>query len=198
MDEIVLPSVAELRRRGIDYRGVLYAGLMITADGPKLIEYNVRFGDPEAEVVLLRCDGDVAELCRQVADGELVDEPQVRNEAAVCVVLAAPGYPFATSTGGVISGVEQAGTVEGVTVFHAGTALDDDGALRTAGGRVLAVTALGATLADASARAYQAADLIHFDGVQLRRDIGKPHLGSSSFGDRHLGSNGTAHVHTEA
>ncbi|MCU1494922.1 MAG: phosphoribosylamine/glycine ligase, partial [Acidimicrobiaceae bacterium] len=143
MERILLPTVAELRRRGIDYRGVLYAGLMLTDEGPKLIEYNVRFGDPEAEVVLPRCSGDLAELCLQVAEGRLSSAPSVLDDVAVCVVLAANGYPTATETGAVIEGLDRAGTVGGVTIFHAGTRLDADGTVRVSGGRVLAVTALG-------------------------------------------------------
>jgi len=168
---VLEPTVAELIRRGIDYRGVLYAGLMLTPGGPKLIEYNVRFGDPEAEVVLPRCSDNLADYFLAVASGAAPGAPGVRPEVAVCVVLAAPGYPLAPLTGGVITGVEQAGTVEGVTVFHAGTARGDDGSLRVAGGRVLTVTATAPSISQARRRVYDAVGMIHFDGMQFRRDI---------------------------
>lgn len=171
VEKILLPTVAELRRRGIDYRGVLYAGLMLTAAGPRLIEYNVRLGDPETEVVLPRCGGDLAELCLQAAEGRLGAALPVLDEVAVCVVVAASGYPVATATGAVIEGLDAAGTVEGVTIFHAGTARDERGAFRVAGGRVLAVTALGPTTTTARGRAYEAVGRLHFEGMQYRRDI---------------------------
>lgn len=171
VERVLLPTVAELRRRGIDYRGVLYAGLMLTDEGPKLVEYNVRFGDPEAEVVLPRCGGDLAVLFLAAAEGRLDEAPPVVDDVAVCVVLAARGYPTATETGAVVEGLERAGTVGGVTIFHAGTSRGPDGALRVAGGRVLAVSALGATVSEARSRAYSAVDLLRFDGMQYRRDI---------------------------
>jgi phosphoribosylamine--glycine ligase len=172
MDRIVEPSLAELRRRGIDYRGVLYAGLMLTDEGPKLVEFNVRLGDPEAQVVLPRLVGDVAELFLRAATGRLpAAAPEVSRDAAVSVVMAAAGYPAATRSGDRISGVERAGTVEGVTILHGATGLDGSGRLVTAGGRVLSVTAVGATIADARERAYEAAGRISFDGAHYRRDI---------------------------
>ncbi len=171
MERIVEPTAARLRRLGIDYRGVLYAGCMLTESGPKLLEYNVRFGDPETEVVLGRVAGDVAALLRGAAEGRVRDPEPSPPSASVCVVLAAPGYPEHPETGAVVEGIEQAGTVEGVTVFHAGTARDAEGVLRTAGGRVLAVTALAADLATARARAYDAVGRVGFDGVQYRTDI---------------------------
>ena len=147
MYRIVEPTLAELRRRAIEYRGVLYAGCMLTESGPKLVEFNVRFGDPETEVVLPRLGGDVTAILSEVAAGRLRSEPEVNGDAAVAVVVAAPGYPVAPELGGVIEGVAEAGTVAGVTVLHAGTRLDPAGRLVTAGGRVLVVSALGPTLA---------------------------------------------------
>jgi phosphoribosylamine--glycine ligase len=177
MDEIIEPTLAELARQGIDYRGVLYAGCMLTEEGPKLIEFNVRFGDPEAQVILPRLDGDVVALFAQAASGHLVDPVKVLSDVAVTVVLAASGYPEAPVLGDPIHGLREAGTVEGVQIFHAGTARDADGVLRTAGGRVLSVTALGEDLHRARARAYEAVDRIEFAGMQFRSDIAEQAAG---------------------
>ena len=147
MAKIIEPTLAELGRSGITYRGILYAGLMLTAEGPKLVEYNIRLGDPEAEVILPLIEGEVAEHFRPVARGPNRGEVTVSTEAAVCVVTAAPGYPVEPRVGQVITGIEQAGTVEGVTVFHAGTRMREDGAIVVAGGRVLVTTAVAPTLA---------------------------------------------------
>ena len=173
LEEIVEPTVAELRRQGVDYRGVLYAGLMLTSDGPRLIEFNVRFGDPETEVVMPRLESDLTELLAAAAGGDLrrAGQPRMSHRAAVCVVAAAPGYPVAPATGGLITGVPEAGTLGDVLVFHAGTRVDGDGHLRTAGGRVLCVSALGADLAQARTSAYEATGKIHFDGMQIRSDV---------------------------
>ena len=178
VDEAVAPLLAALRARGIDYRGVLYAGLMLTPAGPRVLEFNARFGDPETQVVLPRYDGDLAALLAEVAAGALVTEPRFVDDAAVCVVLAAPGYPVAPRTGDPITGLEAAAAT-GATVFHAGTAMGPDGTatgpvssgLVTAGGRVLGVTALGPSLAEARRRAYDAADAIAWDGLHRRDDI---------------------------
>ncbi|HUF83576.1 MAG TPA: phosphoribosylamine--glycine ligase [Acidimicrobiia bacterium] len=169
MATAVRPTLAALKARGIDYRGVLYAGLMLTPDGPKLLEYNVRFGDPEAQVVLPRLAGDVGQLCYDAATGADVD-PQFSDDACVTVVLATEGYPTSPRSGDVIEGIDAAEELPGVTVFHAGTARRD-GEFVTAGGRVVDVTALAPTLADARARAYEAAGRITWPGVQYRRDI---------------------------
>lgn len=171
LDEAVEPLVGALRRRGIDYRGVLYAGIMLTDAGPKVLEYNVRFGDPETQVVLPRVDADVAELLAEAASGRLRSEARTRPAAAVCVVLASDGYPAAPRTGDLIEGLDRVGTLEAVTVVHAGTALDDRGRFVTAGGRVLGVTGSGPTLSEARARAYAAVDMISWEGMQYRRDI---------------------------
>ena len=171
MAEIVRPTLAELARRGIDYRGVLYAGLMLDEDGPKLVEYNVRFGDPEAQVVLPLLGDDVAELLYAAATGQLSGRRLPAGVgAAVGVVLAAAGYPARVRTGDPLSGLERAGTVEGVTILHGATALGDDG-LVSAGGRVLTVVGTASDLTTARARAYEAAELVHFTGMHFRRDI---------------------------
>jgi phosphoribosylamine---glycine ligase len=168
----VTPTLEALGRLGAPYRGVLYAGLMLTPDGPKILEYNVRFGDPECQVVVPRLASDLAVHLAEAAAGKLETPLQWRDEAAVTVVLASEGYPAAPRTGDVVTGLEAAAGVDGVTVFHAGTAADGrPGEVRTAGGRVLNVTALGATLADARARAYEAAGKISWPGMQYRRDI---------------------------
>jgi phosphoribosylamine--glycine ligase len=168
----VFPTIAELQRRGIDYRGVLYAGLMLTPEGPKMIEYNVRFGDPECEVVVPRLASDLAQHCLEVAHGALETTPVAIADAAITVVLAAEGYPKSARTGDVIEGLARAAAVDGVTVFHAGTATNDAGEIVTAGGRVLSVTAVAPTFADARTRAYQAVDAISWPGMHVRRDIG--------------------------
>ena len=166
--EICQPVVDELARRGTPFHGVLYAGLMLTADGPKVIEFNVRFGDPETQAVLPRLRSDLLDLLqRAVAPGGLAGASLEWDErAAVTVVLASRGYPAGSSKGDVISGLEAAGA----EVTHAGTALQDD-EIVTAGGRVLNVTALGADREAARQAAYAAADQITFDGKTYRRDI---------------------------
>jgi phosphoribosylamine---glycine ligase len=172
MDEIVRPTARALAAVGTPFSGVLYAGLMLTAEGPKLIEYNVRFGDPECEAIMPLIDGDFAELLHAVATGRLAQaEPKLKDEHAMTVIVAARGYPGAPASGGPIRDVEAAEQVPGVTVFHAGTALSD-GSLIAKGGRVLAVTAVADTFANARARAYRAVDQIEFADGFYRRDIG--------------------------
>jgi phosphoribosylamine--glycine ligase len=165
---VVDATLAELQRRGIDYRGVLYAGLMLTPDGPKMLEYNIRFGDPEAQVVLPRLTSDLAELLRAAAAGNPLPQPTVSPDACITVVLAADGYPSATRTGDVVTGMAEAeASAPGVTVFRAGIDGDD----RTTGGRVLNVTALAPSLDEARSRAYQAITHIAFPGMHYRKDI---------------------------
>jgi phosphoribosylamine--glycine ligase len=183
MAEIVEPSLAALRRLGIDYRGVLYAGCMLTDDGPKLIEFNVRFGDPEAEVVLARLTGDLFSILSATASGALRGPIPVSDDAAVCVIAASEGYPLAPISGAAIRGIEAAGSVPGVSVLHAGTARGGDGTLRVAGGRVLGVRAVAASLGDARDRAYAAMDEIRFDGMQFRSDIARRAAAGSSLGE---------------
>ena len=173
MDEIVGPTARALAAAGAPFSGVLYAGLMLTADGPKLIEYNVRFGDPECEAIMPLVEGDFAELLHAVATGRLaeIEPPKLSGKHAVTIIVAARGYPGAPASGGTIRDIEAAEQVEGVTVFHAGTALGEQG-LVAKGGRVLAVTAVAETFANARARAYRAVDQIDFADGFHRRDIG--------------------------
>jgi phosphoribosylamine--glycine ligase len=165
------PVVDELRRRGTPFHGVLYAGLMLTAAGPKVLEFNVRFGDPETQAVLPRLRSDLLDLLTRAATPAALTgvRPQWDDRAAVTVVLASAGYPASASAGDRIDGLDA--VPAGIEITHAGTAIGPDGELVTAGGRVLNVTALGATPADARDAAYAAADLITFEGRQLRRDI---------------------------
>ncbi len=173
MDEIVRPTARAMAAAGVPFSGVLYAGLMLTAEGPKLIEYNVRFGDPECEAIMPLIDGDFAELLSAVASGRLaeVDPPVLAPKHSMTVIVAARGYPASPASGGAIRAIDAAEQVEGVTVFHAGTALSD-GALVARGGRVLAVTAVADSFANARARAYRAVDQIDFADGFHRRDIG--------------------------
>jgi len=174
--EIVAPVLRGMRAEGTEYRGFLYAGLMMTCDGPKVIEYNVRFGDPEAQAVMPLIEGDFASLLSAAADGNVASRTiALRPAVAVGVVLAAGGYPGPVKTGAPISGLDAASRVADVTVFHAGTASRDE-AIVTAGGRVLSVVATGPRYAAAIDRAYEAVSLIHFEGMQYRRDIGRKAL----------------------
>ncbi|MGZ5316349.1 MAG: phosphoribosylamine--glycine ligase [Solirubrobacterales bacterium] len=171
-DLVHRPVVATMARRGTPFHGVLYAGLMMTAAGPKVLEFNTRFGDPETQAVLPRLRSDLLELCLAAREpGGLAGAPaEFGSDWAVTVVLASAGYPASSSKGDVISGLERAAAVEGVEVTHAGTA-ERGGEIVTAGGRVLNVTGLGLGPAEARARAYDAAELISFEGMQMRRDI---------------------------
>ncbi len=173
MDAIVRPTAQAMAEAGTPFSGVLYAGLMLTRDGPKLIEYNVRFGDPECEAVMPLIDGDFAELLMSVAAGGLarIEPPRLLDKHAVTVVVAARGYPGSPASGGAIRAIAAAETVEGVTVFHAGTAITGK-ELVASGGRVLAVTAVAETFANARARAYRGVDAIDFADGFHRRDIG--------------------------
>ncbi len=171
-DLVHRPIVGAMKRRGTPYHGVLYAGLMLTAAGPKVLEFNCRFGDPETQAVLPRLRSDLLDLCLASREpgGLTGAEGDFGNDWAVTVVLASAGYPASSSKGDVITGLDQAAALEGVEVMHAGTARRD-GEIVTAGGRVLNVTGLGPTAADARRRAYDAAELISFEGRQLRTDI---------------------------
>jgi len=172
LDEIVRPTVRALAKAGTPYRGVLYIGLMITKDGPKLIEYNVRFGDPECQVLMPRLKDDLLTLMLAACDGTL-GKMSVRwkDEAAITVVLATKGYPGAYKSGSEIRGLDKAAAVDGVTIFQAGTKRDGKKILAN-GGRVLNVTATGKTVKEAQTRAYQAVDLIDWPEGFCRRDIG--------------------------
>jgi phosphoribosylamine--glycine ligase len=170
LDEIHRPVLEELSRRGAPFVGVLYAGLMLTADGPRVLEFNCRFGDPETQVVLPRLETDLLELLAAAARGDLEDrQADASPESAVTVVLASKGYPESPEIGVPIEGIEKAEAL-GALVFHAGTALRN-GRLVSAGGRVLNVTSLGPTLAEARERAYAAIDRIDFPGAHYRHDI---------------------------
>jgi phosphoribosylamine--glycine ligase len=172
--EIVEPTLAGARADGLDFRGVLFVGLMLTTQGPRVLEYNVRFGDPEAQAILVRLRSDLFEIFEAVARGGLGElKVEWSDEASACVVLAARGYPENPETGARISGLEEAARVPAVQIFHAGTRRSEDGSLVTGGGRVLGVTATGATLDAALARCYESASHVNWDGVQYRRDIGK-------------------------
>jgi phosphoribosylamine--glycine ligase len=179
LDEIVFPTLRGMEHEGHAYRGFLYVGLMLTADGPKVVEFNVRFGDPEAQVVLPMLDEDLSWLLGAAATGALPSRAaRFRSEPHVGVVLASRGYPESSESGKVISGVDAAAAVSGALVFHAGTARRE-GQLVTSGGRVLTVVGRGDTHREAIEVAYRAASLISFDGMQMRSDIGRKALSIS-------------------
>jgi phosphoribosylamine--glycine ligase len=171
MDTVLIPTISGLAEEGRPYRGILYAGLMLTKKGPKVLEYNARFGDPEAQLIAVRMKSDLVPVLQATLAGEL-DEVRIEwlKARSVCAVLAAGGYPGSYETGKPISGLDEAQKIQGVEVFHAGTKRQN-GTLVTSGGRVLAVTALGASFAQAAQRCYQAAREIRFEGVHLRSDI---------------------------
>jgi phosphoribosylamine--glycine ligase len=168
----VKPTARAMKALGNPYRGVLYAGLMLTPEGPKLVEYNVRFGDPECQVLMRRLKSDLLEIVQAVADGTLDKvKAEWSSDPAITVVVAAKGYPGDVEKGSEIRNIEQADAVEGVTVFQAGTK-DDNGKIVSWGGRVLNVTATGSTLKEARRRAYEAVDIIQWPEGFCRRDIG--------------------------
>jgi len=170
--QIIIPIIEALNAEGYPYEGVIYAGLMITEDGPKVLEFNCRFGDPEAQPLLMRMNTDLVEIMEAVINRELDEVRAEWNEkAATCVILASGGYPGKYEKGKVITGLEEVEGMEDVEVFHAGTALWD-GKIVTAGGRVLGVTALGMDVRDAARRAYEAIGKIYFEGMHYRKDIG--------------------------
>jgi phosphoribosylamine--glycine ligase len=170
---IVQPTLDELCRRGIDYRGVLYAGLMLTPEGPKLVEFNVRFGDPDSQVVLLRCTSDLGAVLAEAAAGELASEPTFDDGAAVLVVAAAEGYPASPRTGDAIAGLEVAAGEPDVDVLCAGVAAGPAGKLLTAGGRVIDVVGRGPDVATARARAYASLGHLSWPGMHHRTDIAR-------------------------
>jgi phosphoribosylamine--glycine ligase len=173
MTDVMERVVAQLKYDGITYSGCLYGGFMLTKDGPKVLEFNARFGDPETQVVLPRMHADLIDVFMACDEGTL-DTAKIAwdDDWAVSVVLASAGYPGSYESGKVITGIDDAAKMEGITVYHAGTKLDEDGNVRTAGGRVLDVTAVAPTFAQARQRAYAACDLIDFEGKQFRTDIG--------------------------
>ena len=171
MRQIVEPTARAMADAGTPFSGILFAGLMLTPQGPSLIEYNVRFGDPECEAIMARIEGDFASLLYAVATGADFAAPTLSPDSAMSVILAATGYPGSPRTGGTIAGIDAADAIPGVTVFHAGTARDGDRLIAN-GGRILAVTALGKTLRQARDRVYEAVDAIDFPDGFHRRDIG--------------------------
>ncbi|HOO46515.1 MAG TPA: phosphoribosylamine--glycine ligase [Deltaproteobacteria bacterium] len=173
LDTILYPLVYGLKKQGITYRGVIYAGLMITADGPKVLEFNVRMGDPETQPLLMRLKSDIVPILMEVAKGGSIKDMKLEWEdgPSVCVVLASGGYPGSYEKGKLINGIDRAGTLDGIKVFHAGTRLQGK-SLVTAGGRVLGVTALGDDLKSTIERAYRAVSEISFDQMFFRKDIG--------------------------
>jgi phosphoribosylamine--glycine ligase len=183
LTKAVVPTLDSLERQGIPYRGILYAGLMLTPEGPKILEYNVRFGDPECQAVIPRLASDLGAHLRESAEGRLRTPVQWRDEGCVTVVLASEGYPASPRTGDAILGLEAASEVEGSIVFHAGTKRGEGGGVLTSGGRVLNVTAVGASLAEARERAYRAVGRISWPGMQYRRDIGASVIEESSDDD---------------
>lgn len=179
LSHIAKPVIEGLRAEGIVYKGVLYIGLMMTAKGPMVLEFNCRLGDPETQAVLFRLESDLVDLCESVTKGALSAESlHWSKDASVCVVLASEGYPGSFTSGRPIHGIEEAEKIAGVKVFHAGTAHSGD-QIVTAGGRVLGVTAHGPDLGAAAARAYEAVTKIRFDGMQYRRDIARVGVKSS-------------------
>ena len=171
MREVLVRTVRALESEGARYSGVLYAGLMLTEDGPKVLEFNARFGDPETQVIVPRLGSDLAELCLACAEGNIeLYKANLSPQSCVTVVLASGGYPDSYETGFAIEGLDDAESVEGALIFHAGTA-EREGRVVTAGGRVLSVGALGGDVAEARARAYEAVSRISFDGMRFRSDI---------------------------
>lgn len=175
VETIVRPTLHGCIKEGFPFRGVLFLGLMMTSSGPKLLEYNVRFGDPETQAILVRLGSDLVDICEAILDGTLSGNDILwRPGSSACIVAASGGYPAKPRTGDIIDGLDVAEAIDGVTVFHAGTGLVD-GHFATAGGRVLGITATGDDLTTALATAYSAIAKIHFDGMHFRRDIGRTH-----------------------
>jgi len=172
MREVIEPTLEGMNREGNPFSGVLYAGLMLTGDGPQLIEYNARLGDPETQAVLVRLDSDLVEIFNAVVDQQIGNtDVKWSNDSSVCIVAASGGYPGEFEKGKPITELEQAKSLEGIVIFHAGTVRDDQGGFLTSGGRVLGVTGRAATLEDASIKAYEAIARIEFEGMHYRTDI---------------------------
>lgn len=174
VERIIQPTLQGTRADGFAFRGILFIGLMLTSDGPKVLEYNVRFGDPETQAILVRLQSDLSAIFKSIVERRLKDiDVKWSNGSSACVVLAARGYPGKPETGAAIQGLDRAGQREHVAVFHAATSLGPQGEWLTAGGRVLGVTATGKTLDAALTQSYAAVDDIHWDGMHCRRDIGR-------------------------
>jgi phosphoribosylamine--glycine ligase len=173
INDIIEPTLAGCIDEGFRFRGILFLGLMMTDGGPKVLEYNVRFGDPETQAILVRLDSDLVDICRAMLESKLADtEIKWLGGNSACVVLAADGYPQRPRIGDRITGLDEASAIDNVTIFHAGTKMADDGFV-TAGGRVLGVTATGGSLSDALRTAYSAVNRISWSGMQYRRDLGR-------------------------
>ncbi|MBX3283673.1 MAG: phosphoribosylamine--glycine ligase [Acidobacteria bacterium] len=174
VERIVKPTLHACKREDINFRGILFFGLMLTANGPMVLEYNVRFGDPETQSILVRLETDFVDICEAMLSGDLskLDIKWTKGSSA-CVILASEGYPGKARTGDIINGLQEAAQVANVAVFHAGTARDAAGNVVTSGGRVLGVTAVGVSLDAALASAYEAVSKISWTGMQFRKDIGK-------------------------
>lgn len=173
-DRIIRPTLHGCIREGFRYRGILFLGLMMTANGPKLLEYNVRFGDPETQAILVRLETNLVDICDAMLNGSLNElEIKWRPGSSACIVLASAGYPGTPRTGDTISGLDQAAALPNTQIFHAGTVMSASRDLSTAGGRVLGITSTGEDLASALSSAYAVVDMINFDGKQYRCDIGK-------------------------
>jgi phosphoribosylamine--glycine ligase len=174
IEKIIEPTLDGCRKENFEFRGILFLGLMMTAEGAKVLEYNARFGDPETQAILMRLETDFIEICEAI-HAQTLDKLAIewKPGSSACVVLASRGYPAKAQTGDAIRGLDEAGADENVFVFHAGTAKNENGAYVTAGGRVLGVTATAENLEEALKRAYQTIEKINWDGMQFRRDIGK-------------------------
>ncbi|OGW14589.1 MAG: phosphoribosylamine--glycine ligase, partial [Nitrospirae bacterium GWA2_42_11] len=173
MDDIIVPVIEGLEREGYTYEGVLYTGLMITRDGPRVLEFNCRFGDPEAQPIIMRLSSDIMEIIEGVVGRRLgMVNVKWSDSASVCVVMASGGYPDKYRNGKIISGLNDVAGMDDVMVFHAGSAYNNENIV-TAGGRVLGVTALGEDIGKAKEKAYEAVGKIYFDGMQYRKDIGR-------------------------
>jgi phosphoribosylamine--glycine ligase len=176
MQEIILPTIGGMAAEGRKFQGVLYAGLMITNEGPRVLEFNARFGDPETQVIMARMRSDLVPLLLQAAEGQFGESKvEWAKDPAVCVVLASKGYPETSETGKPISGLDSLQEEANVIVYHAATS-KRDGATVTVGGRVLGITALGSNLDDAVTRAYEAVAKVSFEGMHYRKDIGQKAL----------------------
>ena len=171
--EILVPVVDGMNRQGFPYRGILYAGLMMTSGGPRVLEFKVRFGDPETQPILMRLKSDLLEVFLAVCDAKLdeITTAMGPSPGRLCVVMSSGGYPGDYEKGKVITGLDDAAQLDDVVIFHAGTTTNDQGQVVTNGGRVLGVTALGDTVAEAKAQAYRAVEKIQFDGAYCRKDI---------------------------
>jgi phosphoribosylamine--glycine ligase len=172
--EVIEPTLKGAAQEGFPFRGILFVGLMLTAAGPKVLEYNVRFGDPETQAILVRLKSDLSRVFQAVVDGNLRNvSVEWSSASSACVVLASAGYPGLYETGATISGLKRFETNEAVQVFHAGTAKSANGDLTTSGGRVLGITAAAPSLEDALGNCYRAVSKIGWEGMQYRRDIGR-------------------------